>query len=504
MKCRWAALAWLILLAALSRTAGAAPAADVLENIHAYTLDNGLRVILVERHHAPVVHINLKFGVGGVDEPPGLGGIAHMAEHMGALGIAEYGSYDPEAERRALEELEDAVQALQEAERAAREGQDRSAEIEALRARVEELKAKADSLSEVYAFPRIFSAHGAVGYNAATSFDYTSYVVSLPKNRFELWARLMGDGLRSLIFRRFYSEVDVVKEERRYRNEDDPGGFLFERFLGAAFQVHPYGRPLIGSMDEISGYTARAAKAFWEAHYLPNNAVLAVAGDIDPDETLAVIERYFGGLAPGDVQRWEIPEEPPQQGERRITVEFDAEPQILIGYHKPTYPHRDAFVFDVIDAILSEGPTSRLVSRLVYQDRLALSVGTSPGYPALRYPNLFVFAAAPRLPYGTEDVERAFYEEIERLKTELVDERTLQKVRNQVRAGFAFSLESDAGLIDLLSSYELFLGGWQGIFDYPEIINSITAEEIRDVARRYFTDENRTVAVLLPKGGEVE
>jgi len=502
-----AAFAGLICLAALAELAAAAPAGDFRANIHEYTLDNGLRVILVERRHAPVVHINMMFLAGSVDEPPGLSGIAHMVEHMAGVGTATFGSYDLEKELQLLEELEDVVQALREAERAVQAGEDRAAEVEALKARFAEVKAQADALSVPAALPIVLMANGAVGLNAFTSYDVTGYVASLPKNRFELWARLVADGMYTSVFRHFYNEIEAVKAERRLRIENDPVRLLHEAFLAEAFKVHPYGRSAFGTMEEINSYTARAGRAFWDAHYVPNNAVLAVAGDIDVEATLAIIEKYFGVLERREVKRREIPAEPPQQGERRITLTMGDQSRIIIGYHKPTYPHRDAYVLDVIDAILSSGPTSRLVVRMVNEERIAASVAASSVYPselAVRYPNLFILTGTPVFPHGPEDLERAFSEEIDRLKMELVDEKTLQRVKNKVRADFIFGLRSDAELLKKLALHELVLGGWEQLFAYPEIVDSVTAEEIRDVARRYFTEENRTVAILVPQRGEAE
>ena len=492
-------------VASLMVLAPTTSATDISDRIHTYTLENGLRVIMLERRHAPVVHFSLMFDVGGVDEPPGLGGIAHMVEHMAAMGTTSIGSLDPVAERHVLEELEDVVAALQEAKRDAAAGADRVADIEDLSARFAALKQEAEALAQPYSVLSLLSANGAVGLNAWTTYDFTVYVVSLPSNRFELWARLYADVWRDAVYRYFYSEADVVKEERLLRTEDNPSGYLAEIFVAEAFKTHPYGRPLIGSMEEIDNYTARNAKAFWDAHYHPNRAVLAVAGDIDPQEAMAIIEKYFGGLAPGPEDRWDIPVEPPQDGERRITVAFDAQPQIMIGYHKPTYPHRDAYVFDVINAILTSGRTSRLFARMVNRDQIAASISTAFGPARTRYPNLFYFQGTPRYPHGPEELEQAFYEEIERLKTELVDSETLQKVQNRVRATFVNMLNSnDLGLVQELAAYELFLGGWRNLFEYPDIINSITAEEIRDVARRYLTEDNRTVAILLPERGDAQ
>ncbi|AEB12655.1 M16 family metallopeptidase [Marinithermus hydrothermalis] len=478
-------------------------AAQGLEaRVHAFTLDNGLRVLMVVEPSAPVIHFNLMFDVGGVDEPPGLGGIAHMVEHMAFKGTASIGSRDPEAEAEALAAVERALDALE----AARARDADAAEVRRLEATFQEAREQAQRLAIPNALDNLFSANGAAGLNAGTGYDFTSFVVSLPKNRLELYARVYADVLLNPVFRSFYEERDVVREERRQRSEDDPQGFLFERFLGAAFERHPYGRPLIGSAEEIEGYRTAEAQAFFERFYHPNRAVLVMVGDLEPERDIQVIERFFGAVPQGPEARVPIPEEPPQSREKRITVRYDAEPQLAIGYHKPTYPERDAFVMDVIDALLSSGRTSRLFKRLVLEERLALDVSTSSSFPGARFPNLFLIFAQPRFPNPPEAVEAAVYAELERLKTEPVPERELEKVKNQVRAGFVRALASGPGLAQQLAFYELFLGGWENLLTYADTIQTVTAEEVQAAARRYFVPENRTVAILLPKdaseGGE--
>ena len=485
-----------ILLLGLA-VAATAVAQDLRDQVTLVTLDNGMRVIFVEDDAAPVITFNLMFDVGGVDEPAGLGGIAHMVEHMAFKGTPSVGSLDPEGEAAVLAEVE--VLALN-LEHLRKTGT--SEEVEAAQAAFDEARTRAQRLALTSPLDDLFSTNGGVGLNASTSYDRTSYTLALPSNRLELYARVYADVLFGTTFRLFYEERDVVRQERRQRNDDDPQGFLLEAFTQEAFGIHPYGRSLIGPPEEIETYTASEAQAFFEAFYHPNRAVLALVGDIDVDRDLPIIERFFGVLEPGPDLRPRAAEEPPQLAERRVAVEYDAEPQIVIGYHKPTYPHRDAFILDLVDAVLSTGRTSRLFRRMVLQDQSALDITTISAYPGTRFDNLFVFYGLPRAPFGTDDLETAFLEEIERLKTNLVSEEELQKVKNQVRAASVLGLASASGLASSLAFNELFAGGWETFIDDVEVYQTITAEEIRDAARRYFTEENRTVAVLVTEEAE--
>ena len=486
MKVRYVVFVLLWLLAAT------AMAQDLADRVTEVTLDNGLRVLLVEQTSAPVIAFNLTFDVGAVDEPEGLGGIAHMVEHMAFKGTPSIGSLDPEAEAAALAKLEVATLAL---ERVRSVGD--ADEIAAAEAAFAQALDEAQGLAQASPIDNLLATNGGVGLNASTGLDFTSYVVSLPANRLELYARIYADVLFDTTFRYFYPERDVVREERRQRNEDDPQGFLFEAFLGEAFERHPYRRPPVGSAEEIEGYTATEAEAFFDAFYHPNRAVLVLVGDVDPERDLAIIERYFGVLAAGPDFRPRPPSEPEQMAERRRTVNYDAEPQIVIGYHKPTYPDRDAFVLDLVDAILSSGRTSRLFQRMVIDDQSALDITTTSAFPGVRYDNLFLFYGLPRAPFVPEDLETAFYDEIERIKRAGVDAEELQKVKNQVRASVLRGLASGSGLASSLAFNELFGGGWENLVGDLEIYDSIARNEIQDVVRRVFTEENRTVSILV-------
>lgn len=462
------------------------------DEIHAATLDNGMRVIMVPRPFAPIIRFHLSFDVGGIDEPDGLGGLAHMVEHMAFKGTRSIGSRDPLAEQAALHEVEVLVAALSQARAAGYSADDQAW----LAKRLEAQRARARELAENDALDRLFEANGGVGLNAGTGYDRTRYTIGLPRNRLELYARVYADVLRNPVFRSFYAERDVVREERRQRSEDDPQGVLIEALLAEAFRRHPYGRPLIGAAEEIAGYTATAARAFFTQYYVPNRAVLVLVGDVDPDQDLAIIERYFGILEPGRVLQRPLPAEPEQAGPRAVEVSFDAEPQLMLAFRKPTYPDPDAYALDLLEGVLTGGRTGRLVKSLVFEQRIAAAVGASASLPGIREPNLFTVFARPRHPHTVGEVEQAIRSELERLVQEGVTAAELDTVKNRVRADFLRTLRSSSSLASLLAEYEHFFGGWERLFDYVDRVEAVRAEDVRSAAARHLRPETGTTARL--------
>lgn len=466
---------------------------ELIKNVHKYTLENGLRVIMVVQDFAPVIDFNLTFNVGGVDEPPGLGGVAHMVEHMAFKGTRSIGSYDAEAEQAALEKLELAANTLIIAREAGATGKT----LETFQQNLADAQAAAQALASPNALDALFTDNGAQGLNASTAYDRTSYVVSLPANRLELYARVYADVLMNPVFRSFYEERDVVREERRTRSENSPDGVLTEAFLAEAFQKSRYGRPLIGSAAEIADYTATAAESIFETFYYPNRAVLVMVGDLKPARDMELIRKYFGVVPKGPDIKAELPTEPKQTAERRIRVPYAAEPQLIVGYHKPTYPNRDAYVLDVLDYILGHGRTSRLYRELVVRQQLAVALSTTSASPGTRYPNLFEIDLAPRAPHTPKELETALYKELSKVKDAGVTDAELKRAKTLLRADVLRSLASGQSLAANLAYNELFAGGWQNLFDDLDTYDTVTAAELQDAAKRTFIQENRTVATLV-------
>ena len=472
-------------------------------------LANGLTVLMVERHQTPVVSLNMTFGVGGVNEQVGQTGLAHLYEHMAFKGTRTVGTKNYEKERPILDELFRVGTELEQRQRElARRtperpvGPEDRAAVEEMHKRFTELQEMAGQFVAANEMALLYQRHGGVGLNASTGKDLTRYMISLPANRLPLWAVLEADRMAHPVLREFYKERGVVMEERRLRNDDSPNGLLFETFTSTAFRAHPYSIPTIGWESDILSLTPADTEAFFKAYYGPGNATIAIVGDINPKDVMTLIEQTFGKIAAASPQPSIITVEPPQRGERRVEVEFDAEPSVAIGFHKPALGHPDDYVLDVIDAVLTEGLTSRLYTNLVREKRIAASVNSDSNYPGVRAPNLFVLNATPLAPHTTAEVEAAIYAELERLKAEPVSAKELEKVLNNLDADLVRALRSNGGLASQLALYQTVAGDWRYALKARDKIAAVTPADIQRVAAEYFTKSNRTVATLVKKAGE--
>jgi len=447
---------------------------------------------MLEKHDVPIVSLRIVYKVGSVNEHPGITGASHLFEHMMFKGTEIFGIKDYDSEKPLLEREDELISKISVEET---KGNDADKEkIKQLEGDLKEVWEKQKELIVKDEMWSIYLKNGATGLNASTGSDATYYYCNLPANRLELWAFMESDRMKNLVLREFYSERDVVMEERRLRTENSPFGLLIEQLNAATYTAHPYGWPVIGWMSDIANMKKAEVSRYFQQYYSPNNAVIVVVGDINPDEVIKLIERYFG-----DVQSQPPPPdvttvEPEQRGERRIYVEYDANPILSIAYHKPAVGHPDQYVFDVIEAILSHGRTSRLYKSLIEEKRMAV-MAHAYGEPS-KYADTFLFFCTPRHPHTAEDVEEAIYEELERLKTTPVTDRELQKVKNQLEADFIRSLESASGLASKISSYEA-LSEWRYINTLVEKTIAVTPEDIMRVANKYFTKTNRTVAILV-------
>lgn len=405
------------------------------------TLDNGLRVLLLEDHRSPVVSFQVWYRVGSRNERPGATGLAHLLEHMMFKGTPTYG-------------------------------------------------------------PRVFATlveQNGGQDNAFTSQDYTSYFENIASDKFDLLITLEADRMRNLLLdpKEFQSERLVVMEERRLRTEDDPEGFLAEELSAIAFLAHPYRSPTVGWMEDIRRLTVEELRAFYRAYYVPNNALVVAAGDFKAPEVLEKIRQHFGPIPRGaDPPRGDVVE-PKQNGERRVTVRKEAQlPLVFIGYQVPNYASKDAPALELLSTILSEGRSSRLYRRLVYEEQIALNAGGDYSYFSTD-PNLFWFFATGQAGQSPEALERALLGEVERLKSEPVSEVELERAKNQIEASFVFRQDSVYSRASLLARFEL-IGGWRLEKTFVPAVRAVTAEDLRRVARTYFSDERRNVGVLIP------
>jgi predicted Zn-dependent peptidase len=510
-NCLYALAAGLCIVLSLSLPLHLSHAASLglADRVVEQKLTNGMTILMVERHQTPVVSLNMTFGVGGVNEQVGQTGLAHLYEHMAFKGTRTVGTKNYEKEQPVLEEWYRVGTELEQRQRdLARRGQEKPsspedrAVIEGLLKRFTELQEQAGQFVAGNEMALLYQRQGGVGLNAATGKDLTRYMINLPANRLPLWAALEADRMAHPVLREFYKERGVVMEERRLRNDDSPSGLLYETFTSAAFRAHPYGVPTIGWESDILSLTPADTEAFFKAHYGPGNATIAIVGDIHPQDVMVLIEQTFGKIPSAPPQPPIVTVEPPQRGERRVEVEFDAEPSVVIGFHKPALGHPDDYVFDVIDAVVGDGLTSRLYTNLVRENRIAASVNSDSNYPGVRSPNLFVLSATPLAPHTTGEIEAAIYAELERLKTEPVSAKELEKVLNNLDADLVRALRSNGGLASQLALYQTVAGDWRYMVKARDKIATVRPADIQRVAAEYFTKSNRTVATLVKKVGD--
>ena len=471
-------------------------AAKLEDKVVEHTLKNGMKLLIVERHFSPTVSAWIRFKVGSVDEKSDERGIAHLLEHMLFKGTKTLGTKNYEKEKPLLDKIEVKAQEL------LFEKSKRQKDLKRITALEKEIKALEKEASQYVVkdeFFEIYSKNGGVGYNAFTGRDGTTYLINLPSNKLELWAAIESDRMKNAVLREFYTERSVVLEERRRTYDNNPVNRLFETFLATAYTTHPYGQPTIGWQSDIENLTKTKAERFFKSYYGPQTAIVAVVGDVDAKKTIALVEKYFGDIKPGKQPDPVVAIEPEQSGEKRVEIIADAEPTLMIGFHKPTAPSKDDYVFDVINMILGQGRTSRLYKDLVIEKQFAMDIGVFNGAPGSRYANMFILFATPQKPHTTKEVEDAILSELEKLKTTLVSEGELAKIVNSLEYDEAVRLSTNSGLAKDLTEYEAVTGSWRYLVTHKSKIKSITPKDIQEVAKKYFNRSNRVVGTLVKK-----
>ncbi len=415
-------------------------------DVHETVLDNGLKVIVKIDTRAPIVVSQVWYKVGGSYEATGKTGISHVLEHMMFKGT--------------------------------------------------------DQL-EANEFSKVIAANGGQE-NAFTGRDYTAYFQKLEKSRLAISFRLEADRMRNLRMteEEFRKEVEVVKEERRLRTEDRPEALVYEQFMATAFRSSNYRNPVIGWPEDLDNLELSDLEAWYDSFYAPNNATVVVVGDVEPDAVFELATRYFGPIPRRDVTPVAASPEPKQQGPRRVSVQKPAKvPYLLMGFHVPSLGAENAawepYALEVLAYVLDGGKSARLPTSLVRRQRVASSVGVS--YDAVsRLPTLFIISANPANGKTTEEVKTALLDEIERLQSEKVREKELEKVKAQIVAGNVF--ERDSSFYQAMKIGELETVGldWRLENELVERLKSVTAEQVQAVARKYLDPDAMTIGVLEP------
>ncbi len=464
------------------------------KNVQTRTLGNGINVIALNRGYSPTLALVISFRVGSADESYRTAGAAHMLEHMLFKGTDVIGTKDYKKEKKLLDEIEAIGEAL-DTLRVSSPGDRR---IPVLEKKLKKLESDQAKFVVSSPYDRIYSEIGAVGFNAATSRDMTSYFIEVPSGKLELWAQTESERLRNPVLREYYKERSTVVEERLMRYDSKGLEGLLERFIAAAFIAHPYRHPIIGWESGIRNMSIRDVRDFFRTYYIPSRMTITVVGRQEPEKTFAVIEKYFGRIKAAEEPAPVKTREPATAGELRLEYTFDANPYLLIGWRKPTFPSEADYVCDIIAGILADGKTSRLYRSLVLEKRIAVSVDAWNGFPGVRYDNLFVIAAAPRAGHTPQEVEAAIYEEIAKLAAE-VSREEIEKVVNLNESSMVLDFQSNKGVAATLNYYQTALGDWTYLLRYLDEIKLVTPERVKRTLDTYFVRENRTVGVLVSK-----
>jgi len=469
---------------------------DIEKQVVEVKLKNGLKFLVLPRHSAPVVSFHTYVDVGSVNEDRGITGLAHIFEHLAFKGTTDVGTKDYKKEKSALEVLDKAWKALRSEEQ--KNGRADSTKLAELQKDFDAKQEEASKWIENNEFGKAIEENGGVGLNASTSSEVTQYFYSLPSNKLELWFSLESGRFYNPVFRDFYKEKNVVMEERRMRSESNPMGKLLEEFIATAFKAHPYRDPVVGHMSDLKAISKDDAIAFFKKNYVPSNIVIAIVGDVEPKEIQRLAEIYFGripaALKPEPVRTIE----PPQNSERRVTLREQSQRWLLIGYKKGSASDPDDAVYDAITDLLSSGRTSRLYKALVRDKKIAIQAAGFSGFPGQKYPNLFLFYALPSQGHTNEECLAVIDEEIKKLKTESVSDEDLNAVKTRARVNLIQSLSSNSGMATQLTYNEVLMGDWHEMFKALEKINGVKAEDVKRVANKVFTDNNRTIGTIEP------
>lgn len=411
--------------------------------VYRHRLKNGLTILTMERHNVPFIFHQLTYKVGSVNEPAGLTGISHVVEHMMFKGTKKYAK-----------------------------GQ----------------------------VSKIISQNSGI-FNAFTSWDMTSYYMYLPKNKIELAFDIESDRMQNSIFdtAEFKSEIRVVLQERRMRSESNSGGIFLENLYSTAFAVSPYRNPIIGWEEDLKRITRDDAYTYYKQYYTPNNAILVLVGDFDTKEILRLAEKYYGTIPPGPEIHEPNVYEPAQKAKKMFSIVHGdvMYPTVLMAFKTPSYNHPDAPALYLAGKILCERSRgSRLYKRLVENEKLALSV--SGGFPISKYPRLFTISIQVNPDSNVDRIEKIVWEEIEKMKRELVSDYELQKAKNRYKFTEAseYIKNSDIGM--RLSTWECYYG-WDYYNNFYNMVLNVAREDIQRVMNEYFKESAVTVGYLLPK-----
>ena len=499
-----------LLLASAAIAAPATAAAPKAAAVEEHVLANGMRVLLVPRRLSPTVSCGWVARVGSANERPGITGIAHLFEHMMFKGTHVIGTRDYALDARLIAEQEvvmDEMRAeISKLRDAYRRGElDDITKPEAKTPRMKALEAQFDSLVAAQRknmvkneFDLVLQKNGASRINAFTNEDMTFYFYTLPANKLELYFWMESDRLKNRVFREFYSERDVVYEERRRSVESTPTGKFDESFNSTFWDASPYSWDTIGWPSDVANITLAQANEFYDRFYAPQNLTAVLVGDFDTKQGLAMAEKYLGSIPRGKNPIPEmITQEPPQAGEKRFYGEAETNPSVEIRWHAVPSVHKDIAAFTVLQTVLN-GDTGRLRRQLVLGDGPATRANAQ--LDDRKYEGLFAIDAECKEGKTPEDAERAVYAELERIAKDGVPEDELLAAKNRFLTTTYRQLD---GNFFMMLRYGVAdgRGDWRLADRLSDDVQKVSAADLQRITTRYFTRENRAVAVYTRKGG---
>jgi len=409
------------------------------DDVKSFSLKNGMKFFVLEKNSIPNANMYLFFKVGSRNEYIGITGISHFFEHMMFNGAKKYGPKE---------------------------------------------------------FDRVMEANGGSN-NAYTTENITVYTDWFPKQSLEVIFDLESDRVANLNFdpKMIESERGVILSERSTGFENNPLEQLWQELQATAFVAHPYMWPVIGWESDIKNWTKEDLENYFHTYYAPNNCVVVISGDVKFNEVKKLAEKFFESIPSGPKPREIHTVEPEQTGERRIFVKREVPtPYLMIAYHVPQSGTEDFYALDLLNSILSEGASSRLYQSIVEQQQLAIEIGTY--YPNAFDPTLFFFYGICNDGVSASQLEKAILNEVDKIINDGISEAELQKVKNQKLMEFYRTTETINGMSNTIGTYELFFGDFKKLFSAPDDYKKVTTEDIRNVAAKYFTKQNRTVGIL--------
>ncbi len=497
------------------------------QNIDAkeYRLDNGMQVLMVEKHESPTIMAAIFARVGSSNEVTGITGISHLFEHMMFKGTETIGTKDMTRDREIMAQL-DSLRELMRSEENVMRTEYRHGEItdmldqDAKTPRYREIEKVFDSLILEQRqliikdqLDELYTKNGGSFLNAFTSQDMTAYFVRLPRNKIELYMWLESDRFSHPVFREFYSERNVVREERRLGVESTPTGLIEEDFQAMFWKSSSYHWDVIGWPSDLGSITREQANNYYATYYAPNNLSMILVGDLNPDEMITMVKKYFERIPRGTTPPPEVVTlEEKQYGEKRLIAEAEASPQTSIAYHTVAFKNADSYPLEVLAGIMS-GKTGRLYKKLVDEKGIAKGsmsgggrgmgggrLAVSASQDSRRFAGMFSIDAEGTSGVKAEDLEQAIYEVIEDLKVNPVPDMELQKVKNQMKVDIIRSMDRMAGIgILFYLGQNAAMGDWREANVDPQKCDAVTADDIMRVANKYFANDQRNVMIINTK-----